>query len=342
MEKVGNNLKKRVSSIDVAKEAGVSRATVSYVVNNTKNVSISSQTRKKVLDAVKKLGYHPDAIARALRTNKSMTIGVVSKRNIAEERFSRVLEGVNAILKSNGYSILLCSDEITDKGFPEYYCFYREKKIDGVIVLSYMEMINKKEIEKAASIVEMENIPAVFIDFHINNPMVNCVDINYYHGGYIAAEYLIKKGHKKIIYIEPGIYTVQEAERKRGVIKAFEDNGYGSRMINICNMKFPEVDMKLHEIIKNRGDYTALIASWIHYGLRTMYIVHKLDIKVPKEFAVVSLAGSKYADLCYPQLATSNLPLYEAGRKSAMILLENIKQVSIPVNILLPCSLSIN
>src|SRR5690554_7227430 len=86
--------KKRVSSKDVAKEAGVSQATVSYVLNNNKNIKIKPETRQAVLDAVKKLNYHPSLLARAMKLNKSMTVGVITDRNVTNYNFMRMLEGI--------------------------------------------------------------------------------------------------------------------------------------------------------------------------------------------------------------------------------------------------------
>ena len=99
-----NNIK-RVSSKDVAKEAGVSQATVSYVMNNCQNVKIKPETKELVLNAAKKLNYHPNHIARGMKLNKSMAIGVVTNRNFTNLYFAKVLEGININLSEQNYAI---------------------------------------------------------------------------------------------------------------------------------------------------------------------------------------------------------------------------------------------
>ena len=127
-------------------------------MNNVKGVKIKPETRDKVNEAARKLGYHPESTARALKTKRSMSIGIVSRRDVSEGRFMNVLRGIKAVLDRHKYSILLCSDELNSRGYPEYYSYYNEKKIDGVILLSHIESINKKEIEKAAETMEAASL----------------------------------------------------------------------------------------------------------------------------------------------------------------------------------------
>ena len=83
------NKKKSISSRDVAREAGVSQATVSYILNDVKNVRIKPETRAAVLDAVKRLNYHPDEMARGMKLKKPMSIGVVTDRNVTNFYFMK-------------------------------------------------------------------------------------------------------------------------------------------------------------------------------------------------------------------------------------------------------------
>lgn len=336
-------MKKSVSSTDVAREAGVSRATVSYILNNIKDVKIKPETRERVIEAARKLGYHPDATARALKTKRSMSIGVVSGRDAAEERFAKVLSGIREVLKKNKYSVVLCNNEMNSKGYPEYYSYYHEKKIDGVLFLADLECMCNSQVEKTVNTIMKEKIPAVFIDYHLNNPEVNCVDINYYHGAYIAARHMIEKGHKKIIYYGPDFDTVQENDRLKGVKQACMDAGLDADHLKAIksgrnNREFFEA---VTSIIQNKEDFNALIVSWRHIAFKTLYIANEMGVKIPDEMELISLGGSDFADYTYPMLSTSDLPLHEIGRKSADVLLDLLKNDSLPVNITLPCSLNI-
>ena len=94
---------------DVAKEAGVSISVVSYVLNNNPNVSISKETREKVLDAAKRLNYTPNRIAQSMRTKKSMIIGLATFWDISDSVFTDVLKGVDEVVGQKGYSVTYCN-----------------------------------------------------------------------------------------------------------------------------------------------------------------------------------------------------------------------------------------
>ena len=125
--------KKRVSSKDVAKEAGVSQATVSYVLNNNKNIKIKPETRQAVLDAVKKLNYHPSLLARAMKLNKSMTVGVITDRNVTNYNFMRMLEGIKDQLQEFNYAITLLFNKSEETFNDEILEYYNTNRLDWII-----------------------------------------------------------------------------------------------------------------------------------------------------------------------------------------------------------------
>ncbi len=336
-------MEKRVSSRDVAREAGVSRATVSYILNNVEGVKIRTETREKVLEAAKKLGYHPDSIARALKTNRSMSIGVVTRRDVSEERFTKILRGIKDVLSKHNYSIVLCSEEADSSGHPEYYKYFREKKVDGVLLISYIEALNKKDVNLNISLVEKDRIPAVFIDYHISNPMMNCVDMNYFHGAYIATRHLIDKGHRKLIHVVPDLDTIQENERLKGFIQAVREAGINEKDIMTITVKpSEESTRKIFEHIEvDLKQYTAMVFNWSNMAYTALCHANKKGIRIPQEIAVIALGVSSFADFSYPNLTTSELPLLEAGRKGAEVLMDMLANESLPVNVTLPCSLKI-
>ncbi|HPT79172.1 MAG TPA: LacI family DNA-binding transcriptional regulator, partial [Candidatus Atribacteria bacterium] len=125
--------KKRVSSKDVAREAGVSQATVSYVLNNTKNVKIKPETRQAVLDAVKKLNYHPSYMARGMKLNKSMAVGVITDRSVTNYNFMKMLEGIKDELQLSNYAITLLFNKSEESFNNEILEYYNTNRFDGII-----------------------------------------------------------------------------------------------------------------------------------------------------------------------------------------------------------------
>lgn len=339
---IGSYMKKRVTSSDVAKEAGVSRATVSYILNNTEGSRISRETRQKVLKAAKKLGYHMDINAQAMKTNRSMSIGVVSRRNIAESRFTNVLGGIKEVLSQKKYSILLCSDEVDEMGIPEYYRLYRSKKIDGIIFISYQEQMVIERADERAERMLAEQIPCVFADYHLKNPMVNCVDINYFHGAYIVTKYLLEKGYKKVAFLVPDLDTEQERQRMQGVNRAVEEVNNVSLTVYRISRQAAGFTNDIVNVLENMERFDAVILAWASLAAFALYHTNRMKIKVPEEIAVISLAYEQAARYTFPHLTACDLPLFEVGQKSAEILIEQINgNDDMPVSIALPCRLKI-
>ncbi len=334
-------MQRRITSKDVAKEAGVSRATVSYILNNVKGVRISDETRGRVLEVARKLGYHLDIHAQAMKTNRSMSIGVVSRRNVTESRFVNVLGGIKDVLMKEKYNILLCSDELDEMGYPEYYRLYQSKKIDGIISISYQEQLNIEHADKRAELMLKERIPCVFADYHLKNPMVHSVDINYYHGGYIAARHLIEKGHREIAFMVPNLDTEQERQRIQGVSKAVEEAENVKLTVYKLKNSSNDFENNIVEVLMDRKKYSAIIVAWGLLASQTLYLANRMKINVPGEIAVISLAGDSSAIFTYPKLSTCELPLYELGVKSAQILVDDINSSGLPVSMSLPCKLNI-
>lgn len=332
---------KRISSIDVAKQAGVSRATVSYVLNNTKDVKIKPETREKVLEAAAKLGYQPNSIARAMKTKKSTCIGVVSKRKISQHRLVKVLSGIKEILDQHGYSILLSSNHTMENGRPEFVNQYFQGKIDGVILISEMEGVTQSDIDQITKEIIENHIPSVFVDYHINNPNLFCVDIDYYSGGFLAVNYAIEKGYKKIIYLDPMTNSLQESERIHGVTAALNEIDNCKINIEFINIGTIEEECiyKIKKILKCIKKDTIIIASWTVTGFLVLNAANSMKISIPDKLGVIALGESSFVEYSFPSLTTTDLPLHDIGKKSGELILEQITKNSKPQNIKFHCKL---
>jgi LacI family transcriptional regulator len=332
------NLNKKISSKDVAKEAGVSRTTVSYVLNNTDGVKIRPETRQIVLETAKRLGYFGNSIARSMKTGKVMSIGIVSKWNVTHQRFAEVLNGIKSITSQNNFSITLCSDTMDDNGVPEFLNYYFGKKIDGIILLSAGEQLDLSIVETIVS----KNIPSVFVGYDLENFNLNCINIDYYQGAYSATEQLLKKGSNKIIALLHEIKSNQEVTRLKGIEAAINDwNNNSIKLKSIFLTAEDNNSEVIKNILINRDDFTGIIASWRSTAFTTLYYANTLNIKIPSELSVISLDGSEFADYSFPKLSTSDLPLYEIGEKSASALINTINGLKDPVNLTVSCSLNL-
>lgn len=213
---------KRVTGKDVAARAGVTAATVSYVLSGTAKRSVSKETRERVLLAARELGYVPDKTAKSLRRRETKTIGVAIDKNLATPRYALALQGMSQTASSMGYRLLLCHTGSGENGMADYLNVFLERQVDGVIYVGADNIgPNQDDIET----VERDGIPFVALDCQLNNPSLGSVDFDYRAGAREATSLLISKRSSRVAYIRPAFESRQESLREQGVIDACRDAG---------------------------------------------------------------------------------------------------------------------
>ncbi|QUL53133.1 LacI family DNA-binding transcriptional regulator [Paenibacillus tritici] len=208
--------KKRVTSFDVAKRAGVSRSVVSAVLNNTPGIGVGADTREAVLEAIRELNYHVDAGARSMKTGRSMTLAAYG--DTRHPLFTRLLEGMQRECEQSGYHILLCSPRHKGnaEGRAELLELYHRRKIDGIVTLDHTSY----QDEEWASRINSAGIPYVSVEGYAEVPGVYSVLADYSGSVETALNYLMREGtpqHLGPVYAE--VYHELEednwAERNR-------------------------------------------------------------------------------------------------------------------------------
>ncbi|NLC43597.1 MAG: LacI family transcriptional regulator, partial [Clostridiales bacterium] len=189
--------KNRVSSKDVAKEAGVSQATVSYVLNNVEHIKIRPETRQAVWDAVKKLNYYPSHIARGMKHNRSMSVGVITDRSVTNYNFMKTLEGIKNGLSQFNYSITLLFDTQLEYFQTEIMSYYKTNRLDGFIFAF-------ADIEDSLrEILDAKEVPYVVIDSHTSDRNAHEVATDHLaHLPELTALFKAK-GANKMAYVGP-------------------------------------------------------------------------------------------------------------------------------------------
>ena len=317
---------KKVTSKDVALKAGVSRATVSYVLNNSREGRISEVTVNKVLKAVEELNYVPNITAKALRSQKSFCIGIYSKRALDLDRYSEIIEVVNKNLTKYDYSLMICRGKRSRSGIPSYIEYYLNKKVDGLIIVSDEDLIKPNDLE----LIHKYKIPSVLVDFHRNYQNVNTIDIDYYLGAYEVVDYILKNGYKRVWYYSPNWGVPQEVERKQGIYDALKNyNEYEVNFIDIPIKKgedlseyFDDIKVKFEENTK-KGD--VIITSWSALSIMLTSISNNLGIKISQDIKLVCLGGRKDFNLFGKNIGYSELPNKHIGEKAVEIIIDLLK-----------------
>ncbi len=305
---------------DIAKLAGVSKATVSRVINNSQNVS--SELKSKVEKVLNETGYKPNLLAQELATNKTNMIGIVLP-NIGIDTFSSITEGITDILDSKGYNVLLAnSNESIDKEI-EYIKIFNRKQVDGIII--FPVDITEEHIETIKSV----KVPVVVMGQENKNLEVSSVLYDDLNAVKDITELMIRNGHKKIAYI--GIDDRRESIgklRRIGYIEAMKSYQIAiqDKYIQIGSLSISSGYESMKCIIdRNKELPTAVVAATDRVAIGAMNYLKEKNIKIPEEVSVVGIDNMEISSIIEPKLTTVNFDYKKSGEKAAEMILNKIE-----------------
>ncbi|MCS7201400.1 MAG: LacI family transcriptional regulator [Dictyoglomus sp.] len=306
---------------DVAKLAGVSVSTVSHVINKTRHVE--EETKKKVLSAIKELGYRPNIVARSLRKKTTHTVGLIVS-NITNLFYPEVVRGVEDTLLNYKYNLILCnSDENIDKE-REYIEVLYSKQVDGIIITPSKSTETRKNLEIFIS----QNIPVVLVDRRIKGIDTDVVLVDNISGTFLATEYLINLGHKRIGIITGPLDTTTGKERLEGYLQALDKNKIprDDSLIKEGDFKRDGGYIKGKELLSLEDPPTAIISSNNLMTLGLISAIQELELKIPDDLSVISFDDMEWFKYFSPSITAIYQPSYELGKNAGLLLLERLRR----------------
>lgn len=319
--------KKKVTSRDVAREAGVSQSTVSFVLNNSPRVTLKPETRDAVLKAAKKLNYQPNSLARGMKMARANSVGLLSLWDVQSFVFPPVMQGLRSVCTENNYSITLCTGKENLQGMPDYVEYYLQNRIDGLVFISYIGIDLSKQIQELS----MKKIPFVSIIGGKEIPEVHTVTTNLFHGAYKSTTHLIEQGYEKIMYIKPsGFLNWGEKGRIEGYRKALSDHGLS--WLDIRAVHGSTQKQKVEEMIEiiDQTKPDAIVTCHSYWGYIVITAASKLGISLPDQLGVIACDHDTFAPFLAIPLSTVDDPLYEMGVKAGEILFKLFDNPSAP------------
>lgn len=317
--------KKRITSKDVAEKVGVSRTTVSLVLNDVRSVQISEDTRRKVFDAAYELGYVPDATAQALASRRTMLIGLVLTRtphHIASDTFlPKIISGLVTILKKRKIRILIDWVEPQHQD-SAYFELARAKRIDGMILST--PLLN----DKALTTLENVGLPSVLIGrvMGLNMPSV---DVDNARAAKTATNYLLDLGHKKIACISnaPPEYT-STPERVGGYKEALTQRGIP---VNENLIRYGDFDPEsgynaMKSLLDAGEEFTAAFVASDNVAIGAKSALRDANLRVPDDVSLVGFDDIPWANYTDPPLTTIRLPAEELAQTACTLLLDIIQE----------------
>ena len=316
---------------DVAKQSGVSTATVSRIINGQSGYT--EETRQKVLNIIQEMGYRPNAVARGLVKKRTNTIGVLLP-SLSSRLASALLKGIESSAHQLDYSVIICDTESNGKRTVEYLDVLSEKQIDGIIITS--EWL-KDVFEEA--IVKMK-IPVVLVLTTSSHLQIPYIKVDDYQASYQATEYLIGKGHKEIGMIS-GSKTDKLAglPRIEGYKQALTDNSLTISENHIAYGDFAyRSGMRcMQELLKKAPEITAVFAASDEMAVGALSCAYRKGVKVPDDLSIIGYDDTQDAEMAIPPLTTIHQPIYEMGEKAVEMLLNTkgaVESVIMPHHII--------
>jgi LacI family transcriptional regulator len=320
---------------EVAESAGVSYATVSHVINNTRLVS--HETRERVLTAMEQLNYRPNALARSLRQGKTNTIGLVLPDS-ANPFFAEISRGIEDEAFKRGYSVFLCNTELDIQRELFYVDVLSKKQVDGIIFVAAGDQADSLDF------LLRRNMPVVMIDRDVPNVEVDAVLTDHKLGGFLATRHLIELGHKRIACIAGPSSITPSAERITGYRRALEEAGisYDENLVLRGDYHAQSGLEITHSILKMNLRPTAIFALNDLMALGALRAAAEADCSVPDDLAVVGYDDLEIARFTNPPLTTISQPKKAIGAQAVSLLVDRMSQKSrAPSRLVLPPELVI-
>ncbi len=329
----------KARSLDVARAAGVSIATVSLVLNGRTQVALSPATRKRVMEAAERLGYRPNRVARSLISGRSQTVGLLLP-SLSSSFVARIAEGVEEEATGNDHRILLAHSRHDPEFESRQLDLLLQHKVEGVILVTGEGTL--PSLPTRLGLMARNQVPCVVVDDSAAAEQVDCVVSEDQDGMNRAVRHLLELGHRDIAFLGAGLGTSSARDRLAGFRIALGEAGIRWREDRVAGSSYrqPEVDIAADRWFSGPDRPTAVVAANDRHLAALLPILRARGIRVPEDLALLGYANYDFAS--YLDLSSVEQDPEEMGRIAMRRLLERIGNPRLaPQRIPLPARLVI-
>jgi LacI family transcriptional regulator len=318
---------KRPTQKDVARRAGVSRSTVSYVLNGENNlkIPISEETRQRVLDAIAELGYTPDARAQSLRWGTTNVIGVIIPV-IENPFFWQTLTGITDALREASYSLHLFHNPHDAQQAAYTIRELTRQRVDGFILLAAVKyMLPSLTVHLRKSGQPIVEITATEAEFdHVVH--------SYASGTRALMTHLLELGHRRIGFIYGVTQEVQGLDRLLTYRQVLQENGLSdsSRFEAHCGDQLADAYRTAYTLLNRPDRPTALLVINDMLAIAVMRAARDLGLSIPDDLSVAGFDDIAFSSYTFPRLTTVSGMAEESGRDAVQLLLRRIAEPDLP------------
>lgn len=313
----------KVSLKDVAKHLGVSTALVSYVINGKeKEARVSEKMVKKIREAVVKLNYQPNQIAKSLKSGKTNTIGLIVA-DISNPFFSNIARIIEDEARKKGYVVIIGSSDESAEKSQDLLNVFQNRQVDAFIIAP------AENTEKQISTLQKTGLPVVLIDRYFPSVDVDSVHIDNFQAAFNAVEHLINNGRKKIGMMSYDTQLPHIQERKNGYKAALKAHGIRFKKEFVKEASYQNIEKDVAEKIKELL-FPELKVDAFFFATNTLAVeslkkINQSGIKVPDDLAIIAFDESDAFDFFYCPLSYVNQSLQDMGKGAVELVIERLK-----------------
>ncbi|WP_298405709.1 LacI family DNA-binding transcriptional regulator [uncultured Chloroflexus sp.] len=337
MDEITRTKRNRLPSMyDVARLAGVSQTTVSFVVNNVASAAISQETRDRVWAAVHALGWRPNAMARSLRTRHSQTLGLISDEVVTSPYAVRIILGAQEAAWVGQQMLLVVNTSGQCDIEQTALRFMLERRVEG---LMYATMYHHEVVPPP----ELQSVPVILVNCFVADRSLPAIIPDEVQGGYTATEALIQRGHYRIAFINEVIPMPALFGRLEGYRQALANYGlpFDPTLVRSCHSNAHDAFAVAFALLEREDRPTAIFCFNDKMAMGVYDAIKRLGLRIPQDVAVIGFDNLELiAAQLYPPLTTIALPHYEMGRRAVELLQASPAGENVPpTQHYLPCPL---
>lgn len=332
----------RVGIKDIAKKANVSTATVSYVLNGTRNVS--PKTRERVLKVIEELNYTPNDVAKSLKSQKTNIIGVIAE-DVTVFNVPEIIDGINDYADRHDMHILLTNIRLHKRvghNFGEVDAYKKyvtdavtdlvSKQVEGIIYIG----VHPRDV---TGLIDTKGKPIVYTYCYTESDI--SIQYNDEQASYDAMKYLIDHGHRRIAIISGLMDSLPSRLRFNGYYKAITEFElpFDPQMIKVGDWGLESGYLMTKELLELPQLPTAILIMNDLMAVGAMRAIHEAGLRIPEDISIVGFDNREFSDYVNPRITTMDLPLHQMGYTAMEALMSIIQKKPVECDLSPKCTL---
>jgi LacI family transcriptional regulator len=315
---------KNIDIYKIADQAGVSKSTVSRVINN--KAGVKDSTRKKVNRVIKDLNYKPNSSAKGLASKKTNTVGLVVS-DITDPLFAKIVKGAERKAMEANYNMMLANSHWVVEEELKCIQMFEEGRVDGILMISGGSEVR---LDNYLNNLASNKLQIVVVDRKIENQRIPKLNSDNLDAGYRATKYLLDLGHKKIAHIkgEDVASSAASKDRVAGYKKALAEAGIKDQIIYPGYFDRQKAEEATHKLLQEQPGVTAIFYSSDIMAVGGLKAIKKEGLKVPADISIIGIDGIEVAALMDPPITTLAQPAYEMGYQGMEKLIRKLEAES--------------